>query len=296
MSVTLFTTLSLLIAAGAAHPATQAAAKQCPITFDGRVPTKFTLPDFDTSASPFNNAFVFGKGLKASDAVSIPAGVSSLFDGTTSKPFQVNIDDRSIFAPTETNVQTGFRRAEMLPVSNNGTDPSTAGIKTLHWSMMKDPKKPLNLTHEYQMVFLESAVFSSNQFALKYGDLIGIHPKDPDVLHLFGNSNTQPSPELLTVKFTEGVFHNFALTLDFGKNLTQVYYSQGSAPLVAQGKPIVNDIQGQGQYHFGVLKKSVNGTGDLTKSGFHESGINEGIIFGSIFLEDSSDGCVTLAP
>ncbi|KXH32399.1 hypothetical protein CSAL01_09441 [Colletotrichum salicis] len=209
----------LLVAAGAADAA------KCPI-------------------HPFNNGFVFGKGLKASDVVTIPTGLSSLLDGPANKPFQVNIDDRSIFAPTETNVQTGFRRAEMLPMSNNGTDPSTSGIKTVHWSMMKDPKKPLNLTHEYQMVFLESSIFSSNQFAL---------------------------------------------------NLTQVYYSQGNAPLVAQGQPIENDIPGQGQFHFGVLKKSINGTRDLTKSGFHESGINEGIIFGSIFEEDSVDGYVTLS-
>ncbi|KAK7438144.1 hypothetical protein CaCOL14_011903 [Colletotrichum acutatum] len=277
------------VAAGAADAA------KCPIQFDGRIPANFTPASFDTSASPFNNGFVFGKGLKASDVVSIPTGLSSLLDGSTNKPFQVNIDDRSIFAPTEANVQTGFRRAEMLPMNNNGTDPSTSGIKTVHWSMMKDPKKPLNLTHEYQMVFLESSIFSSNQFALKYGDLIDIHPADPDVLHLFGNSNTNPSPELFKTKFTEGVFHNFALTLDFGKNLTQVYYSQGNAPLVAQGQPIENDISGQGQFHFGVLKKSINGTGDLTKSGFHESGINEGIIFGSIFEEDSIDGCVTLS-
>lgn len=66
-------------------------------------------------------------------------------------------------------------------------------------------------------------------------------------------------------------------------------------PLVAQGKPIENDIQGQGQFHFGVLKKAINGTGDLTKTGFHESGINEGIIFGGIFEEDSADGCVSLS-
>ncbi|GJC81561.1 hypothetical protein ColLi_04399 [Colletotrichum liriopes] len=272
----------ILVATAAANAAT------CPIQFDGKIPSDFTSGDFDTSASPFNNAFVFGKTLKASDVVTIPAGLSSLsqLDGPLNKPFQVNIDDRSIFAPTETNIQTGFRRAEMLPVSNNGTDPSTSGIKTVHWSMMKDPQRPLNLTHEYQMVFLESSLFSSNQFALKYGDLIGIHPEDPDVLHLFGNSNTNPSPELFKTKFTEGVFHNFALTLDFTKR---------SAPLVPQGKPIENDIQGQGQFHFGILKKSINGTGDLTKSGFHESGINEGIVFGGIFEEDSIDGCVTLS-
>lgn len=60
--------------------------------------------------------------------------------------------DQSIFAPSATNVQTGFRRAELIPASNNGTDPSTVGVKTLHFSIMKDAQRPLNLSHEYQMV------------------------------------------------------------------------------------------------------------------------------------------------
>ncbi|OHE92078.1 hypothetical protein CORC01_12593 [Colletotrichum orchidophilum] len=147
-----------------------------------------------------------------------------------------------------------------------------------------------------------------------YGDLIGIRPVDPDIFHLFSNSNTNPSPDVYNTKFTECVFHNFALTLDFSKkwisacvcrlmtsvdichrSLTQVSYSQGSAPLVAQGQLNEKDISGQGSFHFSVLKKSINGTGDLTKSGFHESGINEGVIFVSIFEEDSIDGCMTLS-
>lgn len=74
MSPSFVSTLSLLLsAAGAAN-----AAKQCPIQFEGRVPTNFTPTDFDTSASPFNNGFVFGKGLKASDVVTIPTGLNSL--------------------------------------------------------------------------------------------------------------------------------------------------------------------------------------------------------------------------
>lgn len=73
MSPSFVSTLSLLSAADAAN-----AAKQCPIQFEGRVPTNFTPIDFDTSASPFNNGFVFGKGLKASDVVTIPTGLNSL--------------------------------------------------------------------------------------------------------------------------------------------------------------------------------------------------------------------------
>lgn len=55
-----------------------------------------------------------------------------------------------------------------------------------------------------------------------------------------------------------------------------------------------NDISGQGQFHFGVLKKPVGGVGDITKNGFQPAGIDEGVIFGGIFQEDSADGCVSL--
>jgi len=59
---------------------------------------------------------------------------------------------------------------------------------------------------------------------------------------------------------------------------------------------ISNDISGQGQFHFGALKKGTGvGLADVTKQGFQESGINEGIIFGGIFEEISTGGCVSLS-
>lgn len=47
-----------------------------------------------------------------------------------------------------------------------------------------------------------------------------------------------------------------------------------------------------------MLKKPTDNApdADITKEGFQEAGINEGIIYGSIFLEDSADGTVTLSP
>lgn len=45
-----------------------------------------------------------------------------------------------------------------------------------------------------------------------------------------------------------------------------------------------------------MLKKPVNGGADITKSGEQPSGINEGIIYGGIFEEDSTGGVVTLSP
>lgn len=115
-------------------------------------------------------------------------------------------------------MQTGFRRAELLIASNDGKDASTTGVKTLHFSVMKDAARPLNLTHEYQLVFLEDSSFSTNQFVLKTGTILGGDAAaDPDTLQLFGNVNSKPLQTLFSTKFTEGVFHNFAVTNDFNK-------------------------------------------------------------------------------
>lgn len=47
------------------------------------------------------------------------------------------------------------------------------------------------------------------------------------------------------------------------------------------------------QYQIGMLKKPTD-TDDVVNSGFQETGISEGQIYGGIFLEDSADGCVSL--
>ena len=75
-----------------------------------------------------------------------------------------------------------------------------------------------------------------------------------------------------------------------------MFFSRGEDDLVSVTGVLQNDISGQGQFHFGVLKKPVGGVGDITKNGFQEAGINEGVIFGGIFQEDSADGCISLKP
>lgn len=82
-----------------------------------------------------------------------------------------------------------------------------------------------------------------------------------------------------------------------GRSTTQVFYSPSVLPLIPVTAPIYNDISGQGQLHFGLLKKPIgeNFT-DMPHEGYQEPGIHEGAIFGGIFEEDSSHGCVSLAP
>ncbi|CAK7216689.1 hypothetical protein SBRCBS47491_002913 [Sporothrix bragantina] len=274
-----------------------ASAQKCTIQFDGRVPSTFTAASFDTNNNIFSPSNVFGQGLKFSQIIQLPAVSGSLFDVNT-VPAEVTISDKSIFAPSADNVQTGFRRAELLPASNTGTDPSTQGVKTLHFSVMQDAQRPLNLSHEYQLVFLESNDFSTNQLVLKTGTILGqaAGAGSASDLQLFGNVNANPPQVLFSTPFTPGVFNNFAVTLDFNKLTSQVFFSTGTSPLKQVTQPLANDVSGQGQFHFGVLKKPVNAGADIVHTGTQEPGINEGVIFGGIFEEDSSTGCVSLSP
>ncbi|KAI0195575.1 hypothetical protein EV127DRAFT_459033 [Xylaria flabelliformis] len=273
---------------------TLVASQQCELQFDGRVPSNFAAATFNSDNGIFDPDNVFGQGLKLGSVIQLQNSLSSLFDVGTI-PVGVTISDNSIFAPSADNVQTGFRRAELIIASNDGTDASTTGVKTLHFSVMKDANRPLNLTHEYQLVFLESNDFSTNQFVLKTGTILGANTADPDTLQLFGNVDANPAQTLFSAPFVEDVFHNFAVTLDFDTLTTQVFYSQGADPLIAQTEALANDVSGQGQFHFGVLKKGLNGGDDIVKDGEQEPGIDEGVIFGGIFEEDSSAGCISLS-
>lgn len=73
----------------------------------------------------------------------------------------------------------------------------------------------------------------------------------------------------------------------------QVYYSKGSDPLKSVTSAVANDNSGGGQYQIGILKKPT-GTSDVVNSGYQESKLNEGQIYGSIFIEDSANACVSL--
>jgi hypothetical protein len=81
------------------------------------------------------------------------------------------------------------------------------------------------------------------------------------------------------------------------QSTTQVLYSTGCSALTNATGALPNNISGRGQFHFGVLKKPTgNNLTDVTKQGFQESRINEGMIYGGIFEEDSSAGCISLSP
>jgi len=72
-----------------------------------------------------------------------------------------------------------------------------------------------------------------------------------------------------------------------------VYYSKGDDPLKSVTSAVSNNNAGGGQYQIGMLKKPT-GTSDVVNSGFQQKNLNEGQIYGGLFIEDSAGGCVSL--
>lgn len=269
----------------------------CPLVFDGRIPQAATGSTFDSGKLMYDPAYVLGANVTWKDALRFPSGPHALFDNSMSKAVEVTIDDRSIFTPSPDNRQTGFRRAELLPKPSNVTD-SVTGIKTLHWSFKTDQHRPLNYSHEYQLVWLENQDYSANQFTIGTGTPYGENAttaKDAQTLFLLGTSAASPQQTLWKTPFTQGVWHNFGLVLDYTSNQVEVFYSKGSEPLARKTKLLANDLSNLGQYHLGVLKKPTGPPGiDITKQGFQEAGIHEGLIYGGMFEENSAGGCISV--
>jgi len=78
---------------------------------------------------------------------------------------------------------------------------------------MRDSARQLNFSHEYQLVFVETADFSTNQFVVKTGTLLGESLVDGERLVI--QSNVNNATTLHDTAFTENVWHNYALLLNF---------------------------------------------------------------------------------
>ncbi|KAI0021075.1 hypothetical protein F4780DRAFT_740135 [Xylariomycetidae sp. FL0641] len=260
-------------------------AVKCPIVLDGFVPADATPTDFDSYAtSPFNPDYVRGDE-KFSTILKFPADAGkSRFDNDSTQAVEVTINDESIFQD-----QNGFRRAGLqIQGDENGGGPGTEGVRTLHWSVKQDPERPLNLTHEYLNVWHEAADYSANQFNFEQGTIIG-KSGDEKTFKILNRQNTQ----VWSTPIDAEAWQNFAITLDFDKNTLQVYYSKDDAALEAVTEKLSNDNSGGGQYQIGILKKPT-GTSDVVNSGYQEKGLDEGQIYGGLFLEDSADDCISL--
>ncbi|PKS06492.1 hypothetical protein jhhlp_007240 [Lomentospora prolificans] len=285
----MFRSLFFLALAQAAF-ALPAAEPSCPVVFDGRVPADAEPTDFDANNGggwmPFNSGYVKGETLKWSEILQFPeVAEASRFDADAGTiPVEVTLSDKSIFM-----TQNGFRRAglQFLKDTNEGS-PATTGKKTIHFSLRTDPQRTLNLTHEYILVWHETAAYDANQFNFQTGTILGQTGLPAETYKLLDRSNKQ----LWSTPIKDDTWQNFAITIDYTANTLQMWYSEGDAELAKATDPINNNNAGEGQYQVGMLKKPT-GTSDVVNSGYQESGLDEGLIYGGIFIEDSASDCVS---
>ncbi|PGH23406.1 hypothetical protein AJ80_02516 [Polytolypa hystricis UAMH7299] len=273
------------------NPKCQKSTIKCPISLDGRVSNDFALETFDTNDSPFNPEYTKNLDINWSEILNFPdTETSSRFDAPDHKAIEVTINDSSIFTPGGGDPQNGFRRAGLL--LGNGSDASNVGIQTFHWSVKQDPQRPLNLTHEYMNIFHETNDYSANQWSFSLGKLLwegAPSQLDEDLYKVLDRENNV----IFTTEVLEDEWQNFALTMDIPENTLKVYYSQGNNPLKAVTEAVGNDNTGGGQFQIGLLKKPT-GTSNVVFEGYQESGIDEGQIYGGLFIENSAGACVSL--
>ncbi|KAF2713009.1 glycoside hydrolase family 131 protein [Pleomassaria siparia CBS 279.74] len=282
-----------VVNAASVHQLQKVKSKQANATvvWDGRLSKTATAADFDGTAGPFKPDFTKGQNVSFSDLVFLPGDVSLFDTAVAAQALTVTVNDNSIFAPGGTNLpQTAIRRTELMPTNSTS---ATSGVKTLHFSMKVDSTRPLNVSHEYLLVFLETATFDANQFRVKTGTQIGSDGATKNDLLILGNSKDGNEP-LFSTPFVADQFTNIALKMDFNANTIQVFQSTGTAALVQRTEPLANDLSGNGELHFGVNKNPTDPGTDSLRSGFQEAGINEGITYGGIFVEDSANGKVSL--
>ena len=84
---------------------------------------------------------------------------NDLFLLPTEQAISMTIDNSSVFVPGGGPPQYGFRRGEFIAQVNGDHNAfnaaSEVGTTVYHFSIQRDDSKPLNYSHEYQIVWIE---------------------------------------------------------------------------------------------------------------------------------------------
>lgn len=201
----------------------------------------------------------------------------------------MTIDNSSVFLPGGSNPQYGFRRTELIAQKNGDhaglVEEMEVGSTAFHFSIMRDERHPLNLKHEYQVVFIEPND-GTHVFGIQLGMVDGSVSGATMTAQLTkwfrsGSPFTNPTGHLpaknanafkvldhalnvlFTAPFLPGIWHNFAVQVDWDRLTLAVFYSEGGLPLRPVTKVVANPtapigVSGQGDFHIGVLKVWIN--------------------------------------
>ncbi|KIJ59263.1 glycoside hydrolase family 131 protein [Hydnomerulius pinastri MD-312] len=297
-------------------------ASATPLLYDGRTPYNYTNDDLNNSVDPYlsvvkgstENATYYttllGHSLNPTPLWNnylVPWLPFPILSYPTEQPVTIAIDNTSIFIPggTPPEPQNGFRRTELIAQKNdnhtalNGV--TDVGTTVFHVSIRADDALPLNMTHEYQIVWIEpndgSHVFEI-QLGSPFTDPTGPLPV-ADAHYLKVRNHALDL--LFETPFTSGDWHNFAVQIDWTQLTLGVFYSTNDQPLEAvtgieDNSSTPAGVAGQGDYHFGVLKlplvdpsETPSEQADVVHYGIQE-GDKEALTYSGVFIESIEGG------
>lgn len=279
-----------------------------PILYDGRTPLNYTSSNIDAFQSPY--VYVVKGSKAASEYVSFstknPPPTPLWYPKGSSNPIEqsvsVRIDNSSVFVPggNPANSQWGFRRTEVI--AQNNRTMLESGKTVWHFSIMRDDARPLNYSHEYQIVFIEPDD-GSHVFGVKVGSSFTVPTasKLPTVTAHNLEILDHALNVIYSTAFDHRTWHNFAVQVDWDARTLGVFASKGGSKLKKVSKLVSNNstqpgAAGQGDFHFGVLKLPLanpNDTpaqqGDVVHRGIQE-GTLEGLYYSGVFVEGAAGG------
>jgi len=281
-----------------------------PLIYDGRAPFNLTSTDLNNNVGPYLTVVKGTENATHYDSLhglSVPPTPlwNELLILPTEQAVSVSIDNTSVFFPGGGAGQFGFRRTDLIAAINGQhTELITqmeTGTTVFHFSIKLDEARPLNYTHEYQIVFIEpndgTHVFEI-QLGSPFTNPTGVLPVAN--AHSF-KVRDHSLNVLFTTPFTSDTWHNFAVQVDWTNLTLAVFYSKDVELLSPVTKVVTNEgvtggPNGQGDFHFGVLKLPIvnpNDTpanqGNVVDFGIQE-GTTEGLFYSGVFVEQVSHG------
>lgn len=276
-----------------------------PLIYDGRAPFNYTIDDLNHSLDPYLS--VVKGSMNTSHYTQLlghTLNATPLWS-PIEQPITISIDNTSIFVPGGSTPQNGFRRTELIAQKDGNHTAlnaiADAGTTVFHVSILKELEKPLNMSHEYQIVWIEP-IDGTHVFEIQLGSPFTIPTGTVPVSNArFLKVRNHALDLLFETPFTSHDWHNFAVQVDWTNLTLGVFYSTNGEPLKAVTGLVENSsaspgAAGQGDYHFGVLKlpladpnETAAQQGDVVHFGIQE-GDTEALTYSGVFIESITGG------
>jgi len=270
--------------------------------YEGRISPNYTSELLDASTAPFTTVVKGSKEASEYDLLLGTDGSTPLWAPQIEQVVRITIDNTSVFLPgnNAANAQFGFRRTELIAQSPNRSA-FEIGTTVFHVSIKEDPCRPLNYTHEYQIVFIEPDD-GTHVFEVQLGTPFSkttATSLDPTARNL--KIRDHALNLLYQTPFKSNTWHNIAVQVDWESRTLAVLYSADDSSLksvtgVVDNNSTASGTLGQGDYHWGVLKMplvnpndSPENQADVVHHGIQE-GTTEALLYSGVFVEDVSDG------